>query len=40
MASGNDIKAATQTYGSFLTMVKVGSILSALIVAFVVFLIA
>lgn len=40
MASGNDIKAATDTYGGFLTLIKVGTIATVLVVAFVIFLIA
>lgn len=40
MASGNDMKAATATYGGFITLVKVGTIASVIAAAFVVFLIA
>lgn len=40
MASGNDIKAAESTYSGFLTMLKWGSIATAIIVAFVIMLIA
>lgn len=40
MASGNDIKAAESTYGGFLTMLKWGSIATAIIVAFVITLIS
>ena len=40
MASGNDMKAATETYGGFITMVKWGSVLTAIVTAFVIFLIA
>ncbi|MBB4859851.1 hypothetical protein HNO88_003183 [Novosphingobium chloroacetimidivorans] len=40
MASGNDMKAATQTYGGFLTLVKIGTVASVIVAAFVVLLIA
>jgi hypothetical protein len=40
MASGNDMKAASQTYSGFLTLMKVGTIASVITVAFVVFLLA
>ena len=40
MASGNDMRAANETYVSFTALVKYGSIATALIAAFVVFLIA
>lgn len=40
MATGNDIKAATNTYGGFITLVKVGTTASVLIAAIVVLLIA
>jgi hypothetical protein len=40
MASGNDIKTATATYGGFVTIVKFGSIATAVIAAVVVMLIA
>jgi len=37
MASGNDIKAAQQTYGSFISWAKWGTIACAVIAAIVVF---
>ena len=40
MASGNDMKAAEQTYDGFVSMVKWGSIVSAIAVAVVILLIA
>jgi Bacterial aa3 type cytochrome c oxidase subunit IV len=40
MASGNDIKAASATYGGFLVMLKWGTIISAILAAIVVILIA
>lgn len=40
MASGNDMKGATETYSGFITLVKVGTIASVLVAAFVVMLIA
>lgn len=40
MASGNDMKAANEAYAGFLTLFKIGAIISALAAAFVVFLIA
>jgi hypothetical protein len=40
MASGNDMKAANQSYSGFITLVKIGTIASVLVAAFVVFLIA
>jgi Bacterial aa3 type cytochrome c oxidase subunit IV len=40
MGSGNDMKNANETYGGFTTLIKWGTILSALVGAFVVVLIA
>jgi Bacterial aa3 type cytochrome c oxidase subunit IV len=40
MASGNDIKAAESTYGGFLTMLKWGSIVTALVTVLVIALIS
>jgi hypothetical protein len=40
MASGNDIKAAETTYGGFLTMLKWGSIVTALVTVLVITLIS
>jgi len=40
MATGNDMKAATNTYGGFITMVKYGTIATVIIAAIVVLLIA
>ena len=40
MASGNDMKAAEQTYGSFITLFKWGSVLVALVTLVVVVLIS
>jgi hypothetical protein len=40
MASGNDIKSANATYGGFLSMVKIGTIVVVVIAAVVVLLIA
>ncbi|HKX78172.1 MAG TPA: aa3-type cytochrome c oxidase subunit IV [Novosphingobium sp.] len=40
MASGNDMNRAQETYAGFITMAKVGSVVVALVTAFVVFLIA
>lgn len=40
MASGNDMKAHESTYGSFTGLVKWGTIICAVIAAFVVWLIA
>lgn len=40
MASQNDMKAAQETYSGFMHMVKWGSVVVCLGVAFVVFLIA
>lgn len=40
MASGNDIKSATATYGGFLTIVKIGTTAAVLVAAVVVLLIA
>ncbi|MEY4239304.1 MAG: hypothetical protein RL339_1905 [Pseudomonadota bacterium] len=40
MASGNDIKAATETYGGFIELFKWGSVVVAIIVAGVIALIA
>ncbi len=39
MASGNDMKAANNSYSGFITLVKVGTVASVLAAAFVVFLI-
>ncbi len=39
MASGNDMKAANDSYSGFITLVKVGTVASVLAAAFVVFLI-
>jgi len=38
MASGNDMKAANATYGGFLTLVKIGTIASAIAAAVVILL--
>jgi hypothetical protein len=40
MASGNDMKAAKDSYSGFITLVKIGTIASVITAAFVVFLIA
>lgn len=40
MASGNDMRAARDTYEGFTVLVKWGTIATALVAAFVVFLIA
>jgi hypothetical protein len=40
MASGNDFKAAESTYGGFLTMLKWGSIVTALVTVLVITLIS
>lgn len=40
MASANDIKSATETYGGFITLFKWGAVATAIIVATVVALIA
>lgn len=40
MASGNDMKAASETYSGFIALVKWGTILSAVAAAVVVALIA
>jgi hypothetical protein len=40
MASGNDMRAATETYGSFVTLLKWGAISVAIVAACVVALIA
>ena len=40
MASGNDMKAANETYSGFINMVKYGAIAVAIIAIFVVGLIA
>lgn len=40
MASGNDIKAANETYDSFITVVKVSTPLIALITAAIVYIIS
>ena len=40
MASANDMKAAKQTYGTFLAMLKWATPICALIVLFVILLIA
>lgn len=40
MASGNDMKAANSTYGGFLTLLKWGAIVSAILTAVVILLIA
>lgn len=40
MASGNDMKAASESYGGFVSLIKWGTIGTALVTAFVVFLIA
>lgn len=40
MASGNDIKAATETYGGFIGLFKWGSVVAAVVTAGVIALIA
>lgn len=40
MASGNDMKAANESYAGFLSLLKVGAIVAALAAALVVFLIS
>lgn len=40
MASGNDMKAAKDSYSGFISLVKIGTIASVIVAAFVVFLIA
>lgn len=40
MASGNNMKAAEETYSGFVNMVKWGSVVTAVVVAIVVVLIA
>jgi len=40
MASGNDMKAANESYGGFITMVKVGTIAVVIVAAIVVLMIA
>ncbi len=40
MASGNDIKAATETYGGFIGLFKWGSVAVAIVAAIVIALIA
>ncbi|KTR82036.1 hypothetical protein GGR39_002506 [Novosphingobium fluoreni] len=40
MASGNDMKSANNTYDGFITLVKVGTVASVIVAAFVVMLIA
>ena len=40
MASGNDMKSANQTYGGFITMLKWGSALTAIVTLVVVLLVA
>ncbi|HNN56472.1 MAG: aa3-type cytochrome c oxidase subunit IV [Novosphingobium sp.] len=40
MASGNDMKAHQQTYSGFLGLVKWGTILTALVTVFVVYMIS
>lgn len=40
MASGNDMKSAESTYSGFLTMLKWGTIVSVLVAALVIVLIA
>lgn len=39
MASGNDMRAANNTYGGFLTMFKWGAVAVALVTAFVIVMI-
>lgn len=40
MASGNNMKAAESTYQGFITLLKVGTVVSVLVTALVVILIA
>jgi hypothetical protein len=40
MASGNDMKAANETYGGFTVLVKWGTIISAIAAAIVIWLVA
>lgn len=40
MASGNDMKAANATYAGFLTLLKWGSVITAIVTAVVIALIA
>jgi Bacterial aa3 type cytochrome c oxidase subunit IV len=40
MASGNDMQSANQTFSNFTSLVKWGSILTAIVAIFVVLLIA
>ncbi|MFN5243512.1 MAG: aa3-type cytochrome c oxidase subunit IV [Novosphingobium sp.] len=40
MASGNDMKAANETYGGFIGLVKYGSVVVAVVTAGVIALIA
>lgn len=40
MASGNDMRAANNTYSGFLVMLKWGSIATVLVTAFVIFMIS
>jgi Bacterial aa3 type cytochrome c oxidase subunit IV len=40
MASGNDMRGARETYGSFIGMVKWSTVVTAIIVAIVVLLIS
>jgi len=40
MASGNDMKAANESYAGFLGLLKVSAIVAALATAFVIFLIS
>lgn len=40
MASGNDMKAANATYSGFLTLLKWGSVITVLVTALVIALIA
>lgn len=40
MASGNDMKAHESTYTGFIGLVKYGSILTVLVTAFVIYMIA
>lgn len=40
MAAGNDTKAAEQTYGGFLVMLKWGTIISVIVAAIVIMLVA
>ena len=40
MASGNNMDSANATYAGFLSIMKIGTIATSVVVAFVVFLIA